>query len=176
MENRETTLDRYGNAILTVEEGRQAILNGHLLDNAFFSDAVSVRVFNQYAERVLGRSVSLRSPILDNIDPETYHTTRAEQWNIPEEFKELDIRALLLGLCSTDKETARVEMELNMYEERNLLPLLRFLVFLVDHMREHDIVWGVGRGSSVASYCLYLLGVHKIDSIKYELPIEEFLK
>jgi DNA polymerase III alpha subunit len=43
-------------------------------------------------------------------------------------------------------------------------------------MRENDIVWGVGRGSSVASYTLYLIGVHKIDSIKYELDINEFLK
>jgi DNA polymerase III alpha subunit len=34
----------------------------------------------------------------------------------------------------------------------------------------------VGRGSSVASYVLFLIGVHKIDPIKYELPIEEFFK
>lgn len=176
MENRKTTLDRYGNAILTVEDGRQAILNGNLLDNAFFSNEMAVRVFNQHSERVLGRVVKIRAPIDDDIDPETYHSARTEQWNIPDEFKELDIRGMLLGLCSTDEETKRVEKELRMYEERDLLPLLRFLVFLVDHMREHNIVWGVGRGSSVASYCLYLLGVHKIDSIKYELPIEEFLK
>ena len=54
--------------------------------------------------------------------------------------------------------------------------LLCYLKYLVDTMREHNIVWGVGRGSSVASYCLYLLGVHKINSIKFELDIKEFLK
>jgi DNA polymerase III alpha subunit len=43
-------------------------------------------------------------------------------------------------------------------------------------MRSNNIVWGVGRGSSVASYVLYLLGVHKVDSIKYGLDIREFLK
>ncbi len=63
-----------------------------------------------------------------------------------------------------------------MFEERELIPLLQYLIFIVDHMRDENIVWGVGRGSSVASYCLYLLGVHKVDSIKYDLPIEEFLK
>ena len=57
-----------------------------------------------------------------------------------------------------------------------MIDLLCYLKYLVDTMREHNIVWGVGRGSSVASYCLYLLGVHKIDSIKYELDIREFLK
>ena len=48
--------------------------------------------------------------------------------------------------------------------------------YLVDTFSENDVVWGVGRGSSVASYCLYLIGLHKIDSIKYELDIKEFLK
>ena len=35
---------------------------------------------------------------------------------------------------------------------------------------------GVGRGSSVASYILYLIGVHRIDSIKYNLDWKEFLR
>jgi DNA polymerase III alpha subunit len=43
-------------------------------------------------------------------------------------------------------------------------------------MREHGVVWGVGRGSSVASYVLFLIGIHKIDSLYYDLPIDEFLK
>jgi DNA polymerase III alpha subunit len=63
-----------------------------------------------------------------------------------------------------------------LFQERNMFDLLRFLVYIVDVMREHDIVWGVGRGSSVASYVLYLIGIHKIDSIFYDLDIEEFLR
>jgi len=43
-------------------------------------------------------------------------------------------------------------------------------------LRKNNIVWGVGRGSSVASYVLFLLGVHKIDSMYYELSVDEFLK
>jgi DNA polymerase III alpha subunit len=46
----------------------------------------------------------------------------------------------------------------------------------VETMRVNNIVWGVGRGSSVASYVLYLIGVHKIDSMYYDLDIEEFLR
>jgi DNA polymerase III alpha subunit len=48
--------------------------------------------------------------------------------------------------------------------------------YLVDTLRKNNVVWGVGRGSSVASYILYLIGVHKVDSIKYNLDINEFLK
>jgi len=43
-------------------------------------------------------------------------------------------------------------------------------------MRKNNLVWGVGRGSSVSSYLLYLIGVHKVDSYKYRLDIKEFLK
>ena len=54
--------------------------------------------------------------------------------------------------------------------------LLKYLKYLVDTMRNNNIVWGVGRGSSVASFVLFLIGVHKINSLYYDLPIEEFLK
>ncbi len=57
-----------------------------------------------------------------------------------------------------------------------MLVLLKTMKYIVDTLRENNIVWGVGRGSSVASYVLFLLGVHKIDSVKYDLPIEEFFK
>ena len=51
-----------------------------------------------------------------------------------------------------------------------------FMKYLVDTLRKNNIIWGVGRGSSVASYVLYLLGVHRIDSLYYDLDITEFLK
>lgn len=70
----------------------------------------------------------------------------------------------------------RVEQELELYDKYELLDVLRLCVFLVDKMREHKVVWGVGRGSSVASYVLYIIGIHKIDSVKYGLDIKEFLK
>ena len=70
----------------------------------------------------------------------------------------------------------RVQSELVLFRQLNMIPLLKYIKYLVDTMRENKVVWGVGRGSSVASYVLYLIGVHKIDSIKYELDINEFLK
>jgi DNA polymerase III alpha subunit len=43
-------------------------------------------------------------------------------------------------------------------------------------MKANNIIWGVGRGSSVASYVLYLLEVHRVDSMYYNLDIREFLR
>ena len=98
------------------------------------------------------------------------------QWFMPSSYKELDIAEYVLSLCKTDAELQRVGQELLLYQERNLFDLLRYLKYLVDLMTENRLIWGVGRGSSVASYVLYLMGVHRIDSLYYDLDPEEFLR
>ena len=98
------------------------------------------------------------------------------KWHMPEEYKQLDIAEYVLSLCKTDHELQRVGQELLLFQERNAFDLLRYMKYLVDTLRKNNVVWGVGRGSSVASYVLFLLGVHKIDSLYYNLDIEEFLK
>ena len=98
------------------------------------------------------------------------------KWRMPDEYKKLDIAQWLLTQCQEDYQLQRVAQELMLYQERDLFELLKYLKYLVDTLRKHNIVWGVGRGSSVASYVLFLIGVHKIDSIYYDLSVEEFLK
>jgi DNA polymerase III alpha subunit len=70
----------------------------------------------------------------------------------------------------------RLVHELDLYHKNNMIPVLKAMKYIVDTLKENNVVWGVGRGSSVASYALYLIGVHRIDSVKYKLPIEEFFK
>lgn len=98
------------------------------------------------------------------------------RWNMPDEYKSLDIAEYVLSLCSTEAELQRVGEELLLYQERGLFDLLRYLKYLVDVMTENNVIWGVGRGSSVASYILYKLRVHRIDSMFYKLNIAEFLR
>lgn len=101
----------------------------------------------------------------------------SKKFNIPQHYLELDVYEFIRSLTPTNQQSLdRVEMELELFRTRNLFPVLQLLIYIVDTMRKNNIVWGVGRGSSVASYCLYLLGVHKIDSLKYNLNIREFLK
>ncbi len=97
-------------------------------------------------------------------------------WYMPEEYKNIDIAAHVLGLCQTDAELQRCGEELLLFQERNLFDLLRYLKYLVDVMTENRLIWGLGRGSSVASYVLYKLGVHRVDSMYYELDPAEFLR
>lgn len=97
-------------------------------------------------------------------------------WKMPQEYQDLDIAEYVLSLCKTDAELQRVGRELLLYQERDLFDLLRYLHYLVDVLKENHVIWGVGRGSSVASYVLYLLGVHRIDSMFYDLDPHEFLR
>jgi len=107
---------------------------------------------------------------------EDFDRQHQSKWAMPDEYKNLDIAEWVLAQCSTEEQLQRVGQELLMFQDRNLFDLLKFMKYLVDTMRKNNIVWGVGRGSSVASYVLFLIGVHKIDSIYYQLDIEEFLK
>jgi DNA polymerase III alpha subunit len=95
---------------------------------------------------------------------------------MPEQYQQLDIAEHVLSLCQTQEQLQRQGQELLLYQERDLFDLLRYLKYLVDVMTQHHVIWGVGRGSSVASYVLYLLKVHRIDSMFYELDIHEFLR
>jgi DNA polymerase III alpha subunit len=107
---------------------------------------------------------------------DVFHSAKQSLWNMPDEYKKLDIAQWLLDKCVTEVELQRVGKELLLYQERDLFPLLKQLKYIVDIWRENNIVWGVGRGSSVASYVLYLIEVHRINSIYYDLDIEEFLR
>jgi len=95
---------------------------------------------------------------------------------MPEEYQTLDIEQYLLNLITTPQQRERVYAELEEFKNREMLPMLQFLVYMVTELKQHNILWGVGRGSSVSSYILYLIGVHKIDSIKYNLDYKEFLR
>jgi DNA polymerase III alpha subunit len=115
---------------------------------------------------------------LDNLDfsLEEFDQQNQQCWFMPDSYQQLDIAAYVLSLCENQDALQRAGQELLIYAERNLLDLLKYLKYLVDVMRTHDIIWGVGRGSSVASYVLYLLGIHKVNSLYYDLDITEFLR
>jgi DNA polymerase III alpha subunit len=111
-----------------------------------------------------------------DVDQKTFDGALQSEWFMPDEYKQLTIQNYILNKCKTDQEIERVSEELKAFRERDMFNLLRYMVYLVDFMRENNIVWGVGRGSSVASYVLYLIGVHRINSIQFNLDWREFLR
>lgn len=107
---------------------------------------------------------------------EEFDERNQSTWFIPHEYMELNVLEYLFQKCDTDEQIERVAEEWILYEERELIDLLKLMIYLIDTFRKNKVVWGVGRGSSVSSYILFLIGVHKIDSLKYGLDIKEFLK
>ena len=99
-----------------------------------------------------------------------------QQWFMPPEYVDFDVAAYCISKCESISEQNRVFEELSEFERLGMLNLLRWCKYFVDTCNENNIVWGVGRGSSVASFVLYKLGVHRIDSLFYNLDIHEFLR
>ena len=112
----------------------------------------------------------------DNCSINQFDEKNQSHWLMPVEYYELDIAQYILDQCSTDEELQRAGEELILFQDREMFVLLKYLKYLVDTMRKNNIVWGVGRGSSVASFILFLLGIHKINSLYYDLSIDEFIK
>jgi DNA polymerase III alpha subunit len=110
------------------------------------------------------------------ISVEEFDIENQSQWQMPQEYYEMDIAKWILDQCKNEEELQRAGDELLKFHDRNMFPLLKYLKYLVDTMRRNNIVWGVGRGSSVASYVLYLIGIHRINSLYYQLSVDEFLK
>ena len=132
-----------------------------ILEHCLCSDDLS-----QYIKRIQAEHLHYPVPPKD-ID--------STHWFIPDDYYP-NLTEMLYGMCETDEQRDRVSQELELYIKLGMYDVLHVIKYIVDTLRANNIVWGVGRGSSVASYVLYLIGVHKIDSIKYKLPIEEFFK
>lgn len=99
-----------------------------------------------------------------------------QYWFTPEPYKSLDVKSWCLAKCQSKIEIERTNAELIEITNRNMLPVMRHLIYCVDVWRSKNIVWGVGRGSSVSSYVLYLIGINRINPIKYNLDFKEWLK
>jgi len=169
--------DPFGRAYTTTEELCELLYKDPTTDVSKFLvedwDKYNTSVKRTYSDLP---AVKEYHPLPPDYSVDIFHRTQQESWHMPAEYRQLDIAQHVLDLCTTDAELQRVGQELLLYHERDLFDLLRYLKYFVDTMRANSVVWGLGRGSSVASYVLYLLGVHRINSLYYDLPIEEFLK
>lgn len=168
-------IDAFGQRYITSDELADLLYQQPNLNLANFLVADPDR-YNQSVEKTHSEFAKLQQYIerMDSI--EEFDSINQSKWRMPEEYIKLDIAEWLLAQCKTQEELQRVGQELLLYQERNLFDLLRYLKYFVDTMREHNIIWGVGRGSSVASYVLYLIGAHRINSMYYDLDIGEFLR
>ena len=166
--------DKYGRQIYTEKDICEIYLKNPdiQLKNVLTSDKIQFDN-NLYIENIpsIIEHIFDESKSIEQFDQECQNN-----FFMPGAYANYDIAKFVLDQCQSEAELQRAGEELLLYQERDMFVLLRYLKYLVDTMRNNNIVWGVGRGSSVASFVLFLIGVHKINSLYYDLPIDEFLK
>lgn len=170
-------INKYGAVFLSQEEFFESLYSGKLktTKNIFLDDAVTDQ-FNLAIKSNKDSIKTLEKYKTPEESLEFFDEANQCDWFMPEEYSNFPIVEWLFEQCTTEEQRQRVEEELKLFIQHGMFDLLYYLKYLVDKMREQKILWGVGRGSSVASYVLYLIGIHRIDSIKYNLDIREFLK
>lgn len=168
----------YGEIILTQDDLADLIMQGQDLydmKQIMVDDSVDIEQIAKYIENV--PDLIPQTFVDDNaVSVPDYDALQQARWHMPLEYQQLDIAQYVLDLCKTEAELQRVGEELLLFQERNMFNLLCYLKYLVDVLRSNNVIWGVGRGSSVASYVLYLMGVHRVDSMFYDLNPREFLR
>jgi DNA polymerase III alpha subunit len=150
--------------------GQSIPINGMLVDATVDLETAAL-ILEHVPNFILYNELAMQAVTVEDFD----HQNQGN-WLMPDLYKNLDIAEYVLSLCESEAALQRVGEELLLFQSRDLFDLLRYLKFLVDIMKQHNLIWGVGRGSSVASYVLYLLKIHRIDSLHYNLDIAEFLR
>lgn len=144
------------------------ILNGDDITEFFVSsEDKSVKNYNSYNHD---------NPLLVKYDISELDTS----WKFPKQYSDLDLDTFFLSFISklnlNDKESNRIHKELQLVRDLNMENLFRSIIFILDVFKNNNIVWGVGRGSSCASYLLYLIDLHMVNPVKYDIPENEFFK
>ena len=165
-------LDKYSNPIFNEQDLFNAIYTGYQ-----FTVGDTIIVERTDAVKQLEKQIGFKfvAPYETHNNIQDYDKASQQLWFMPEDYCP-NLVEILYGMCTTTEQTTRVSEELEAFIEHGMMDLLYYLKYLVDTLEKNNILWGVGRGSSVASYVLYLIGVHKIDSIAYNLDWREFLR
>lgn len=165
-------LDKFNNPIFNDSDIFDAMYHGHLaaLPSLMVDTSDDILELQKIAE------FSFLQPCDEARSIQEFDKTQQSQWFMPSAYYSFNIEEFCLSKCKNQDEIDRVNEELAAYKEHGMDTLLKWLKYFVDTCIENNVFWGVGRGSSVSSYVLYLIGVHRINSIKYKLDWKEFLR
>jgi DNA polymerase III alpha subunit len=169
-----TRTSDYGDVIFSEED----VIDLIYTDPDFDISKLYINNIDKYSKSLKELGIDL--PIVNTVPKRSklaeFDKANCDNWYMPENYYQINVLQWLLDKCQTDEEKMRVQMEYDLFEKKKFIRVLQFLIYFVDTLRANNIVWGVGRGSSVSSFCLFLIGVHKINPLLYNLDITEFLR
>ena len=169
-----TKINDHGDVIFTEQDVIDLLYTNPDFDisKLFFADT---EIYNKSLKQ-LGIDLPVINTVPDREPLDEFDQRNINNWHMPEKYYNIDVKQWLLDKTQTEEERDRVLIEYSLFENKKFVKVLQFLIYFVDTLRANNIVWGVGRGSSVASFCLFLMGVQKINPLLYNLDIKEFLR
>lgn len=167
-------INEYGDCVYSEDSVIEQLYQDPTLDISKIT--VDTTLYNQALTKLQIDLPKLPEQILRNQTVVDFDEQNYNAWHMPESYENIDVKTYLLEKCNTEEERDRVLIEYKLFEEKGFTKVLKFLIYFVDVLRSNNIVWGVGRGSSVSSFCLFLIGIHKINPLFYNLDYREFLR
>ena len=169
-----TKTNEHGDVIFSEEDALELLYTNPEFDisQLFFEDIEKYST----ALKELGLDLPKINTVPNRQPLAEFDQNNINTWHMPEQYYKINVLQWLLERCQSDEERERVQLEYSLFEKKQFIRVLQFLIYFVDTLRANNIVWGVGRGSSVSSFCLFLIGVHKINPMLYNLDITEFLR
>lgn len=167
-------INEYGDCVYSEDSVIEQLYQDPTLDISKIT--VDTTLYNQALTKLQIDLPKLPEQILRNQTVVDFDEQNYNAWHMPESYENIDVKTYLLEKCNTEEERDRVLIEYKLFEQKGFTKVLKFLIYFVDVLRSNNIVWGVGRGSSVSSFCLFLIGIHKINPLFYNLDYREFLR
>jgi len=167
-------INDYGDCVYSEDSVIEQLYQDPTLDISKIT--VDTKLYNQALTKLQIDLPKLPEQILRNQTVVEFDKQNYNAWYMPESYENIDVKTYLLEKCNTEEERDRVLIEYKLFEQKGFTKVLKFLIYFVDVLRSNNIVWGVGRGSSVSSFCLFLIGIHKINPLFYNLDYREFLR
>lgn len=167
-------VDDWGRVVVGCDAAIEVLMSGRDLTALYVEASPELLRFNEVCARFDKPEEMISPATTPDQSPEAYHAERSQQWLSPIEHESLWDG--LLAKCQTAEERRRFVLELEEFNKRGMLPVLAQLHGMIQRLDEAGVVRGVGRGSSVASFILFLMDVHFINPMLYDLDVSEFLK
>lgn len=165
-----------GESSMSPDRMAELILSGKSIDGIHPTEVdKSVKKFNLYAESNLSLKNEIKTLDVGYCIPEEYLQINLKQYFL-KKLRDVILRDDIIDREEIEARIERVQTEVSLFKQYKIEDLIRTVIYIVDTFEDNDIVWGTGRGSSCACYCLYLVGLHEVDSVFYGLELNEFFR
>ena len=124
-------VNMYGQAILSADNLRELLLQGKNISHLNVISSEEIELFEKYQSELLQETITFLNAPEENLTFDEFHQKCAEEWIFPVIYQQIDVKRWLLDKCSSQAQIDRVNQEYALYEERDLIMLLRLFIFLV---------------------------------------------